>query len=67
MDRHYIIGPCHIQHSSLKINMYGFSRKQAAKYATSIGRELAEGPALFIPDNYHGPVELWPLVIEEVI
>lgn len=37
--------------------------KRTKEYAVRINRELAEGPTHFLPDNYYGPVEMWPLVM----
>lgn len=61
---HFIIGAYHPQHPNLKSSMYNLARKTADKYAKRIGRELAEGPTLYLLDNIYGPVELWPLVVE---
>lgn len=63
--KHYVIGPFPPLHPSLKCNFYGLYRRRAEDYAHSIGRELAEGPTEFITGNHYGPVEFWPLVIEE--
>jgi hypothetical protein len=65
MDRYFVVGPYLHQHPSMQSNMYKLSRKKAEEFARSIDRELAEGPTLYLPDNYYGPVELWPLVVEK--
>jgi hypothetical protein len=65
MGRDFVIGHYYPDHYSFKINMYKIARNGAVKYANSINRELAEGPTVLITDNLYGPVELWPLVIEE--
>jgi hypothetical protein len=65
IDRYFIAGPYHPPYPSLKVNMYKILRKRAAEFARSINRELAEGPTIYLPDNFYGSVELWPLVIEE--
>lgn len=38
--------------------------KNTRQFAIKGNRELAEGPTHLITDNYYGPVELWPLVME---
>jgi hypothetical protein len=65
MDRHFVVGPYQHPHPSIQINMYKFLRRKAVGFAISIGRELAEGPTVYLPDDYWGAVELWPLVVEE--
>ena len=67
MTKHFVVGPYHNQSPGLKVNLYGLYREKAAEFAKSIDRELAEGPTLLIIDNFYGPVELWPLVAEDVI
>lgn len=48
-------------------NFYALERNQAVKFATSINREVAEGPAELIEENYpYGAVCLWPLCTLEV-
>jgi hypothetical protein len=61
----FVVGNYHPQHPSLKASMYKIMRKGASDYAQAIGRELAEGPTVYLPENYYGPVELWPLVYVE--
>lgn len=65
MNPHFIVGNYVPQHPSLKASMYKIQRKGAENFAKSIDRELAEGPTVYLPDNFYGPVELWPLVAEE--
>lgn len=60
----FIVGTVLPNHPSFKANLYGLARREAEKFAESINREVAEGPPLYLPDNYYGPVELWPLVWE---
>ncbi len=50
------------EHPSLKMSMYKLFSRKSKEWATTQGRELAEGPTQLIRDNYYGPVELWPLV-----
>jgi hypothetical protein len=65
---HFVIGPFPPLHHSLKTNFYGLCWRKASEHARSIGRELAEGPTVFIPydmsRDYPNPMELWPLVTE---
>lgn len=61
-NRYYIVGCYHPVYPDLELVTYSVSWKAAERYAKSINRELAEGPTVYIPDNYFGPVELWPLV-----
>lgn len=63
--RHFVVGPYHEQYPSLVMNWYRLLRKKANDFAVSIDRELAEGPTVYFPNNYFGPVELWPLVFKE--
>ncbi|MFY3741646.1 MAG: hypothetical protein HMLIMOIP_002104 [Candidatus Nitrosomirales archaeon] len=67
LGREFVIGPYPALYMPPKMTtgMYGMLRKHADKFAKSINRELAEGPTLFLPYNHYGPVELWPLVMEE--
>lgn len=64
-SKHYIVSSYIPDHESLRINMYKVVRLGAESYAKTLGRKLAEGPTQYFPDNFYGPVELWPLAIEE--
>lgn len=64
MTNDYVISYPVLTHPTLKANMYGLWRKKASEFATSMHRELAEGPTQYLPNNFYGPVELWPLVME---
>lgn len=64
----YVTGPFPPLHPSVRTNFYGLYRRKAAEHAQEMGRELAEGPTVFIPydmsRSYPEPMELWPLVME---
>lgn len=60
----YAVGP--VDPALVKVlgpdSVYRFLHEHAQAFAFSIGRTLAEGPTVYYPSNYFGPVELWPLV-----
>ncbi len=59
----YAVGPYIMPvDAKWKPNLYGLHRCKAEEWAKSVGREIAEGPTQYVPFNYYGPVELWPLV-----
>jgi hypothetical protein len=65
IENREFIASCYVeQHPSFKMNMYKFLSRKAKEYALEIDRELAEGPTVLVRENYHSPVELWPLVWE---
>jgi len=65
--RYFVVGPVHSTLPRLigDVRAYQLVRRNAERFARKIDRELAKGPTHYISDNYYGPVELWPLVIEE--
>ncbi len=60
--KEYIVGYCIKGHPSLKCNLYKIAWKGARNYAEKIGRELAEGPTLYVSNSHYGSLEVWPLV-----